>query len=110
MLFGVWDSNLSHASTPLIFPGLFVFAVVNQPLCTLLGASAALLLQSSNAFVSIRRQLESIWRQHKSIFRGLESIRSQLPKLYFSLSSNDCGHGGGVVYLSIYLSSDLRLL
>ena len=42
MLFGVWDSNLSHASTPLIFPGLFVFAVVNQPLCTLLGASAAL--------------------------------------------------------------------
>ena len=63
MLFlGVWDSNLSHASTPLIFPGLFTFAVVNQPLCTLLGASAALLLQSSNAFVGSTSPLLTRWK------------------------------------------------
>ena len=71
MLFlGVWDSNLSHASTPLIFPGLFTFAVVNQPLCTLLGASAALLLQSSNTLVGSTSPLLTRW---KSWWRAIDA-------------------------------------
>ena len=59
---GCMGYQLVSRKSSLIFPGLFAFAVVNQPLCTLLGASAALLLQSSNTLVGSTSPLLTRWK------------------------------------------------